>query len=68
MRAESKIVKVAVKTKLGEKKSDFAFWQTRSPLERLAVLEEIRREFNGWRNNAEPGFQRVYRIAQLKQR
>jgi len=68
MKSENKIVKVITKTPLIEEKSDFKYWQTKSYTERLAALEEIRQEFNGWKyRDAEQGFQRVYRIAQLEQ-
>ncbi len=64
---ERKIVRVAVKTKLNEKSSDFSFWQSRSYAERLGALEEIRREYNDWKySDAEQRFQRVYRIVKLK--
>lgn len=62
------IEKVIAKVKLTEQTSDFAYWQAKSYVEKLAALEEIRREFNGWKySDAEQRFQRVYRIAQLKQ-
>ena len=62
------IEKVMTKSKLGEEKSDFAYWQTKSYAERLAALEEIRREYNNWKyTDAEQRFQRVYRIVKLKQ-
>ncbi len=46
--------------------NDFAFWQSRTPEERLAALEEIRKEYNTWKYGTEPGFQRVYRIVKQK--
>jgi len=62
------IKKVITKTKIGAEKSDFAYWQTRSYAERLAALEEIRREYNNWKyTDAEQRFQRVYRVVKLKQ-
>lgn len=62
------IEKVIVKTNLDEQKSDFAYWQTKSYAERLAALEEIRREYNNWKyTDAEQRFQRVYRVVKLKQ-
>jgi hypothetical protein len=62
------IEKVVTKTKIGEEKSDFAYWQTKSYAERLAALEEIRREYNNWKyTDAEQRFQRVYRVVKLKQ-
>jgi hypothetical protein len=56
------IVKVAIKKDLRSLTSDFAFWQSRPYLERLAALEEIRQEYHRWKNDLQPGFQRVYRI------
>jgi hypothetical protein len=62
------IEKVITKTKLSEQKSDFAFWQSKSYVERLTALEEIRQEYNNWKyTDAEQRFQRVYRIVKLKQ-
>jgi hypothetical protein len=42
--------------------SDFAYWQTQPYTLRLATLEKIRQEYHGWRGDAQPGLQRVYRI------
>ena len=62
-----KIEKVVSKIKMGEEKSDFEYWQTKSYAERLAALEEIRREYNTWKyTDAEQRFQRVYRVVKLK--
>jgi hypothetical protein len=62
------IDKVITKTTLSEQKSDFAFWQSKSYVERLTALEEIRQEYNNWKyTDAEQRFQRVYRIVKLKQ-
>jgi hypothetical protein len=62
------IAKVVTKVNLDEQESDFAYWQTKSYAERLAALEEIRREYNNWKyTDAEQRFQRVYRIVKLKQ-
>ncbi|MGC2238066.1 MAG: hypothetical protein WA584_18035 [Pyrinomonadaceae bacterium] len=62
------IEKVVTKTNLGEEKSDFSYWQTKSYAERLAALEEIRREYNSWKyDGVEQRFQRVYRITPLKE-
>lgn len=60
--------KIVTKTKLVEQKSDFSYWQSKSYAERLAALEEIRREYNNWKyTDAEQRFQRVYRVVKLKQ-
>jgi hypothetical protein len=56
------IVKVVTKKDLRASSSDFAYWQSRPYLERLAVLEEIRQEYHRWKNDLQPGFQRVYHI------
>jgi hypothetical protein len=62
------ISKVVTKIKKDEQTSDFAYWKTKSYAERLAALEEIRREYNNWKySDAEQRFQRVYRVVKLKQ-
>jgi hypothetical protein len=66
MESKRQIVKVVKKSRLDKSNSDFAYWQTKSFAERLSALEEIRREYNQWKYGAEQGFQRVYRITQLK--
>jgi hypothetical protein len=50
------------KYKLGEQPKESAYWQDKTYQERLAALEEIRREYNSWRYNAEQRLQRVYSI------
>jgi hypothetical protein len=56
------IRKIIRKYKIHEQPNDFAFWQSKSYEERLDALEQIRKEYNSWRYNAEQGFQRVYKI------
>lgn len=51
------IGKVINKYKLHEQPNDFSFWQSKSYEERLNALEQIRKEYNQWRYDAEPGFQ-----------
>jgi hypothetical protein len=60
------IGKVVKKYGINEQPGDFQYWQTKSYEERLNVLEQIRKEYNLWRYNAEQGFQRVYRIIKRK--
>jgi hypothetical protein len=50
------------KVSIHDQKSDFAYWQTQSYHARLAMLEEIGREYHRWRYSAEPRLQRVYKI------
>ena len=60
------IAKVLKISKLTDKNSDYEYWRERPVAERMATLEEIRREYNNWRySDAEQGFQRVYRIVKL---
>ena len=42
--------------------TDFTYWQSRSPVERLAALEALRREYHGADYEHKSGFQRVCRI------
>jgi hypothetical protein len=63
------IAKVFKKTNLLAQGNDFTYWQTRPYAERIAVLEEIRREYQVWEQSTrgeadaiQPGFQRIYRI------
>jgi hypothetical protein len=53
---------IVTKTSLKSAQSDVAYWRNQPYEARLAALETIRREFHQWKYNAEPGFQRVYRI------
>ena len=63
MQQRLEIKRVVTKAKLGDKKTDSAYWRKQSYSARLAALEEIRQEYHRWRYGAEPGFQRVYTIA-----
>ena len=60
---ERKQMVVAVtKHPSGKEPTDFAYWQSRPPIERLEALEAIRREYILWKYGTWPRFQRVYRI------
>lgn len=56
------VEKYVCKYKLGEQPKDYIYWQDKSYQERLTALEDIRREYNSWRYDAEQRLQRVYRI------
>ena len=56
------IDRVVKKYKIDQQPNDFVFWQSKTYEERLDALEQIRKEYNLWRYNAEQRFQRVYRI------
>ncbi len=45
-----------------EEEEDSLFWLSKTPLERLIALEEIRKSYNDWKYGTEQRFQRVYRI------
>lgn len=46
----------------GKEPTDFAYWQSRPPLERLEALESIRREYILWKYGTWPRLQRVCHI------
>lgn len=54
------------KGKIKEQGNDFQFWQSQPYETRLAVLEQIRQEYNDWKYGSEQRFQRVYRIVKCK--
>lgn len=56
------IATVVQKYRTGEQPKEADEWRNYSYQARLAVLEELRREYYLWKFNAEPRFQRVYRI------
>jgi len=64
--ASASIAKIYTRSRLGEQASDFNYWQTRPYEERLAALEQIRREYHLWKYGTEPGFQRVYKEMRLQ--
>ena len=55
------------KGKIKQQGNDFAFWQSKPFLFRLATVEQIRQEYNTWKYGTEQGFQRVYRIIKREQ-
>ncbi|MBI1299919.1 hypothetical protein GC175_33765 [bacterium] len=56
------VERVVRKYRVGEQPSEYSYWQTQSPEARIAALEQIRKQYNNWKHDARPGFQRVYRI------
>ena len=55
--------KVVKKIGLREKQSDFAFWQRKTPAERLAAVELLRDQYIKFiQKDAEPRLQRVCRV------
>jgi len=56
------VARVVHKTTLAEQPKESDYWQTQSYEQRLAALEEIRRDYHRWKYNAEPRLQRVYTV------
>lgn len=48
--------------KKGQDNSNLNYWISKTHIERLIALEEIRTEFNKWKYGVKSGFQRVYKI------
>ncbi|MDA3832153.1 MAG: hypothetical protein PF495_02030 [Spirochaetales bacterium] len=62
MATSRRIEKVCRKFNINRQPSDFEYWQSQPYEKRLAVLEEIRKEYHGGDDASESGLQRVYRI------
>ena len=56
------ISKVVTKARFEYEPKDNIHWRTQSYQARLTALEQIRQEYNQWKYNAQPGFQRAYSI------
>ena len=56
------IAPVVTKKPLKQPDQDTDYWQAQPYDARIAALEEIRLEYIHWKNDVQPGFQRVYRI------
>ena len=50
------------KIKLSDEGNDYGYWIEQSAEARLDALESIREEFNNWKFDDQPRFQRVYRV------
>jgi hypothetical protein len=47
---------------LKDKQTDFAYWSTKSPMERLAAIELLREQYMKFKKDVQPRLQRVCRI------
>ncbi len=55
--------KVVTIRSLKDKKTDFAYWQSRPETERLAAIETLRQQYIKFKyGNVQPRFQRVCQI------
>lgn len=50
---------------LESRTTDLDEWREQSHQARLAAVEQIRMEFHGWKPDARPRLQRIYRIVKL---
>jgi hypothetical protein len=64
MNPNTKIIPAVRITTMEDNSSNLDYWQQQTPLQRLATLEQIRREYHQWQSNAEPRLQRVDSITQ----
>ena len=54
---------IIVKKSKETSQEDAQYWCNKTPQERLDALEQIRSEYHQWKyNDAQPRFQRVYRV------
>lgn len=54
-----KVLKI---TTLKESTSDFAYWSTKNPNERLHTIEILRQQYLSFKKDVQPRLQRVCRI------
>ena len=57
-----KINEVVIRKQLKQVDTDVIYWRDQRYQDRLAELEEIRQEYHRWKDDVQPGLQRVYRI------
>ena len=56
------IAAVVTSKNLRDTSSDVAYWRRQPYSERLSAVEEIRLDYHRWKDDVQPGLQRVYRI------
>ena len=61
------IEKVVFITTLKDQPSDFAFWMTKTVVERIAAVEKLRADYMRGLPDADQRLQRVCRVTSLKQ-
>ncbi len=67
MTTQRRLMEVVItRRRLGDAEEDADYWLSRSPAERLAAVEDFRREFHRWIPGAEPRLERVYRVTKLE--
>ena len=58
-----KVLKI---TSVNEKQSDYPYWMTKSPQERLAAIEFLRQQFIYHQNDSKSGLQRICKVTSRK--
>lgn len=58
----SGIARVVTRTSMSAAETDLKFWLSRPVEERLMALVDMRREFEGWTVETEPGLPRTARV------
>jgi hypothetical protein len=59
-----KVLKIS---SIKDKQSDFSYWLTKSPAERLEAIEFLRMQYQSLKKDVQPRLQRVCRIINQKQ-
>lgn len=59
-----KVLKI---TSVKKKQTDYSYWLTKSPQERLAAIEFLRQQFINNQNDSQPGLQRFCKVTNRKQ-
>ena len=59
-----KILKI---TSVKEKQSDYTYWMTKTPQDRLEAIEFLRQQYIKFKDDIQQGLQRVCRITNQKQ-
>lgn len=58
----SEVARVVARKSMSEPDRDRDYWLTRPVEERIAALVDLRREFEGWTVETEPGLPRTARV------
>ena len=52
---------------LKDKNTDFDYWKKQSEIQRLMAIETLRQQYINFKQDVQPGLQRVYRIVNKTQ-
>jgi hypothetical protein len=57
-----RIAVAVTKKRLSDPDEAWRYWTTRPAVERLAAVEELRREFHGWHDHPRPRLSRLHQV------